>query len=558
MTNFFEGYSKNEIEETENTVAFFYNALHRIIYMEESTRHYTCFPESDIDCKDYFQKYIDHLSVLLKEREPSLHLIVMCLLDRILKEVNLFLNCFDTPGVCQRWLKLDPKLEYFDVAYDMFGNPEERPIFEKNRQRFRVFVTEERLARRNEYLSGIKKEYEAAGKEFSMSKAYRDEVLRVLKTAFESDFAKLFPNLEFSDKPCDDEPEFINMISPKRREEIDKILRASEERIKNGDVHCISFEEFKERMEYEMDEYVMKRFDEAKEKFENMSLEEFKSYCPTDDLIDPMTGKKAFDDSLTTFERYERFRKLGRKIGYDADASYEAMVIAQLVFPFASRENGWYIAEQDGIIKTKNGKEININPYGLKYELRNDKYDFTLRGDTMNSVATTLKVCSHLINGNDELEQLRDEFIKKYHTFGNFMLLPYRNGVSVNNSRGIKKSHDYFDIFLTAVTKNDLDSILNEASSRLMSEFINECTIMNCGKYYTPFFLLDFLHDNLLAGYIKLNGADRYRFELWEGHDLDNVYPETPEQVKAFFNNATKMIEMRSGHIYKCMKGEIH
>ena len=214
MKNFLEKHSKQEIKEAENTVAFFFDSLRAIVSMEESTRHYTCFPESDIDCKDYFQKYIDHLSLLLKDREQSLHLIVMCLLDRILKEVNIFLNCFDTPGVCERWLKLDPKLEYFDVAYDMFGDPEERPIFEEKRHRFRVFVTEERLARRNEYLNGIKKEYETAGMEFSMSKAYRDEVLRALKTAFESDFARLFPNVEFSDKPYDDAPEFINMNIP--------------------------------------------------------------------------------------------------------------------------------------------------------------------------------------------------------------------------------------------------------------------------------------------------------------------------------------------------------
>ena len=307
-----------------------------------------------------------------------------------------------------------------------------------------------------------------------------------------------------------------------------------------------------------MDEYVMKRFYEAKEKFKNMNLKEFKSYCPTDDLIDPGTGWKAFDESMSVMDRYDHYRKLAHKIGYDADASYEAMVIARLVFPFASRGRGWYIAEQDGIVKTKNGKEININPYGLKYELRNDKYDFALSGDTMNSVAMTLMACSHLIKGNEELERLRDEFIKKYQTFGNFMLLPYQKGVSVNGSRGIEKSHDYFDIFLTAVAKRDLDSILNEKESLLMREFINKCIITNGGKYEDTFFLGDFLHYNLLVNYAELSGNDCCRFELWEGHDLDNVYPETPEQVKAFLTNATKMIEIRSEHIYKRLKGEMH
>lgn len=225
------------------------------------------------------------------------------------------------------------------------------------------------------------------------------------------------------------------------------------------------------------------------------------------------------------------------------------MVIAQLVFPFASREKGWYIAEQDGIIKTKDGKEININPYGLKYELRNDKYDFTLRGDTMNSVATTLKACSHLICGNEELEQLRDEFIKKYHTFGNFMLLPYRNGVSVNSVRGVGKAKDYFDLFLTAVRNETTEDVLNDKAARLMYEYIDK-TISTNGDSR----MKGFLHLNLLESCIGYNCG----YKLWEEHDLEHIYPETSEQVKEFFTNATKMIEMRSEYIYKRLKGELH
>ena len=279
-----------------------------------------------------------------------------------------------------------------------------------------------------------------------------------------------------------------------------------------------------------------------KDHFTKMNIEEFRNYCPTDDLIDPRTGNKAFDKSMSVMDRYEYYRKLAREIGYDADSSYEAMVIAQLVFPFASREYGWYIAEQDGIIETKYGKEININPYGLKYELRNNKYDFTLRGDTMNSAATTLKACSHLIDGDEELEQLRDEFIKKYHTFGNFILLPYRKGVSVNSARGIGKAKDYFDLFLTAVRKGTTEDILNDKAALLMLEYMDKTIGLNGDRK-----MRGFLHLNLLESCIAYNRG----YKLWEGHDLENVYPETKEQVKEFFTNAIWMIEIRGEKIYK-------
>ena len=291
----------------------------------------------------------------------------------------------------------------------------------------------------------------------------------------------------------------------------------------------------------------MRSFNEAQKKLADMTIEEFKGYCPTDDLIDPRTCKKAFDEGMSVMDRFEHYRKIARGIGYDADSSYEAMVIAQLVFPFASRENGWYIAEQEGIITTDSEKKIKINPYGLKYELRNDRFDFSLRGDTMNSAATTLKECAHLINGDDELEQLRDKFITRYHTFGNFMLLPYKKGVSVNSARGLENAKDYFDLFLTAVINGTMEDILNDTAAQLLNEYTEFIFSNGDSK------MKDFIRLNLLECCID----DKCSYKLWEGHSLENVYPETKEQVKAFFTNAIRMIEMRSEDIYKTLKGEL-
>lgn len=465
----------------------------RIVHLAESTQHFTRFPKTEIDCGDYFRNQISEL--IKQVYNESIPLPVSLKLEQMLNDVGYYVTCCEFPGVSHRWQKINPRLEYFDCAYDLYEDPEIRPLTFNDRQKLRVFVTDARLTKRNEYLARVRQEFEKAGVEFSLEKAFYKEV-----------------------------NDTFDLIISEMRDRINSLLKSI----------------FKSN------------FNEVQEKLSCMTIEEFKSCCPTDDLIDPRTGKKAFDDSLTTLERYNHYRKLAREIGYDADSSYEAMVIAQLVFPFASREKGWYIAEQEGVI-IRNGKEININPFGLKYELRNDKYDFTLRGDTMNSVATALKACSHLINGNAELEQLRDEFIKMYHTFGNFMLLPYRNGVSVNGSRGIGTSHDYFDIFLTAVRKRSLDSILNEASSHLMHEFINECIITNGSDDETSFFL-----ESLLLCYAEISDDVRCQFEFWKGHDLDNIYPETHDQVKAFFTNATKMIGIRSEYIYKRLKGELH
>lgn len=474
-------------KETEAFVDFVIEEARRLIHLAESTDHFTRFPHTKIDCGDYFKSQIDKL--LEQAYNEYVPFPVSLKLEQLLNDVGYYMTCCEFPGVSRRCLKINPMLEYFDCAYDLYEDPEIRPLLFNSRYNPQVIVTDQRLAKRNEYFARKRQEFEEAGIEFSVEKAFYKEA----------------------------NDTFELMIS-QIRERIDSLLEKF-------------FNELNTNLFYEM-----------KDHFTKMNIEEFRNYCPTDDLIDPRTGNKAFDKSMSVMDRYEYYRKLSCEIGYDADSSYEAMVIAQLVFPFASREYGWYIAEQDGIIETKYGKEINISPYGLKYELRNNKYDFTLCGDTMNSAATTLKACSHLIDGDDELEQLRDEFIKKYHTFGNFILLPYRKGVSVNSARGIGKAKDYFDLFLTAVRKGTTEDILNDKAALLMLEYMDKTIGLNGDRK-----MRGFLHLNLLESCIAYNRG----YKLWEGHDLENVYPETKEQVKEFFTNAIRMIEIRSEKIYK-------
>ena len=109
------------------------------------------------------------------------------------------------------------------------------------------------------------------------------------------------------------------------------------------------------------------------------------------------------------------------------------------------------------------------------------------------------------------------------------------------------KAKDYFDLFLTAVTNGTLEDIFNDEAAQLLSEYMEFIFSNGDSK------MKDFMRLNLLERCID----DKCSYKLWEGHSLDNICPETKDQVKEFFTKAIRLIETRSEDIYKNLKGEL-
>ena len=326
----------------------------------------------------------------------------------------------------------------------------------------------------------------------------------------------------------------------------------------------------------------------------NKNEQDFITYDVVKDAIDPTTKMPLVDSNGSTMERYNAFRN--NKVDYDADSSIEAVVMYEKIFPFINQISEKSVCSQTG----------EYNKFGLKFELRNKEIDtgFSFRGDTMNTVATTNREYCRLINRlqpvnphwtADEIKWPKEalEFIDAYHTPGNFWILPYIEGMSVNCARGIGAARDYFDLFLCAVynyflslnrkekeyDRITLKKILSENTVRLFEIYLNsflrnddadpEIYPLGSEKIKNNFRknqLLgwkEFIDDNLLQDYVEVNEDGSYGApkELWEGHfttfnDTFYPYPITTNQFIEFWVNATSLIKKRGARIYAVLHSE--
>ena len=160
-------------KEVKAFVDFFIEEARRIVHLAESTLHFSCFPDTEIYCDGYFEKQVDELiSQAYNESVPSP---VTSSLQEMLIDVGYYVTCCQFHGVGPRMLNSNPRLEYFHIDYEVYDNPETRQHLFNGEYTPHVIFTDERLAKRNEYLSRIRQEFEEAGVEFSVEKAFYKE-----------------------------------------------------------------------------------------------------------------------------------------------------------------------------------------------------------------------------------------------------------------------------------------------------------------------------------------------------------------------------------------------
>lgn len=317
---------------------------------------------------------------------------------------------------------------------------------------------------------------------------------------------------------------------------------------------------------------------------------DFELYDVVTDCINPITGKSLVNFTDSSLDRYYAFRN--NEIDYDADSSLEANIIYEKVFLFVNRLDKKVIRPQ----KDYDGR---YNRFGLKFELGEHGCTggLSYRGDTMNSVATTNKAYywSHKEIHGDKFIWPREalKLMDIYHTPGNFMVLPYRNGFSINQARGTGNSKDYFDLFLLAIYNYFLQMNGVDGDYRVSLDYVlkyNNKLVMFMTDYLRPFIkddrcrfsehdsqLIDdiadtsmmisniipgweaFIEDNLLQDFVEQNEFGRCGRpkELWRNHfttfEKNYGVPYKEEQFIEFWTGATDMIEKRSRRIYEAL-----
>lgn len=120
-------------------------------------------------------------------------------LERIIGEVRWFVKNFETPGVAERWLEINPKLNYFDPVYDVIEEDSDLYLEIENGQwkmwettiHFGCHPTVKDLLERKAYFDAIKKENEEQNNQFSEERIFQNEVVRTLGMVMAHDFPEL-------------------------------------------------------------------------------------------------------------------------------------------------------------------------------------------------------------------------------------------------------------------------------------------------------------------------------------------------------------------------------
>ncbi|MCR5734149.1 MAG: hypothetical protein K6G22_06010 [Lachnospiraceae bacterium] len=335
--------------------------------------------------------------------------------------------------------------------------------------------------------------------------------------------------------------------------------------------------------------------DRAKDSLMSLEKEDFILHDLVLDCIDPRTGKPLVDPSDSTLTRFYKFRK--NEIDYDADSSIEANVIYENVFGRIMNR-----IEKKVIRRQYDNNDL-YNKFGLKYELGEPdcRGGVSFRGDTMNSVATTTRAYfwahkeMHRTRKREDFPWPKEaqNLMDLYHTPGNFMVLPYIKDISINKSRGVGNTRDYFDLFLLAVYNFFLEKNGQTPEEKMSLRYMfnnDERTELFMTYYLMPYInddmrrfdtipcqlvddiedssrLIDyvvpgwesFVEKNYLQDFVSTGHYDHYSkpLELWRGHfeekSIRYALPCQEEEFFEFWENAADRIKKRSARIYDAL-----
>lgn len=179
---------KTEIRSAIKTV---YQELWDLLSLYEKTEGFNTVPEGEEeDCWDYVRNRLSDVRKqvdTLFQREEEL----AGKLKRIIEETEYFAGQCEIPGVVTRWKQANPKLNYFDCAFDLMEKcPEECEEMRRGLTALSLsfYPDEAMIAERNAYFEEIEKRSEWENLSYSEDRIFQDELLNTLKILFEQDF----------------------------------------------------------------------------------------------------------------------------------------------------------------------------------------------------------------------------------------------------------------------------------------------------------------------------------------------------------------------------------
>lgn len=178
--------------EIKDSIRTIYGRLWELLALYEKTGCFNNVPEGadEEDIRDYMGNRLLEVRKEVNRLFPGEKLLREKLLQ-IVDEAELFIGCYERSGVVKRWKKINPRILFFDCAFDIM---EQCPVEYLEMQLglsglgLSCYPDKKIWEAKKQYFSKAKKKMENEKREYSETKAFQDEMLKTLELVFENDF----------------------------------------------------------------------------------------------------------------------------------------------------------------------------------------------------------------------------------------------------------------------------------------------------------------------------------------------------------------------------------
>lgn len=178
--------------EIRNSIRTIYGMLWELLALYEKTECFNSVPKG-ADEEDAWI-YTDNRLLEVRKEVSRLFLgekLLQKKLSRIVDETELFIRSYEQPGVVKRWKKINPRILFFDCAFDIMEHcPDEYLKMQLGLSELHLscYPDQKMEEARKQYFAESKQKIEEGNLRYSEDRIFMDELLATLTMVFEEDF----------------------------------------------------------------------------------------------------------------------------------------------------------------------------------------------------------------------------------------------------------------------------------------------------------------------------------------------------------------------------------
>jgi len=181
-------------DETRTSIKKIYGMLWDVLALYEKTERYNRIPENEKETElDIWDFMGDKLLDVRKETATAfLGNGELCnKMEQVIDETEHFIRSYEVPGVVKRWKRINPKILYFDCAFDLMEECHES-YKEISRgltdMKFACYPDKELIENRKKYFAEINQKNEESNLKYNETRIFQNELLNTLTLVFQNDF----------------------------------------------------------------------------------------------------------------------------------------------------------------------------------------------------------------------------------------------------------------------------------------------------------------------------------------------------------------------------------